>query len=242
MLFIDRPISAESHALSPTPSPHGWINYAGNPRPVLKCLLLLGATTPASDTQADARCWCGVRRPPAQLTSPVRCSTQRHRWPCLRGSIRACRGLRPGAGSPGLRASRLPRAIRRCPACELLWRRPWSWRCNACPNVNRNASGSGQAVRAPTGRTSPGFPRDKHLIRISNMPPLHLNVKATNHAHDELHRLEARCCWRDDRNEDKRFLPGIKHTMNFSAMGYQHISLGDGNGLPVRTDAVLAAT
>ena len=29
MLFIDRPISAESHALLPTPSPLSWINYAG---------------------------------------------------------------------------------------------------------------------------------------------------------------------------------------------------------------------
>ena len=79
-------------------------------------------------------------------------------------------------------------------------------------------------------------------MRIYSMPPLHLNVETTHLALDELYRLEARCCWRDDRNEDKRFLPGVKHTVNFSAMGYKHISLGDGNGLPVRTDAVLAAT
>ena len=61
-------------------------------------------------------------------------------------------------------------------------------------------------------------------------------------AHDELHRLEAQCCGRDGLNEDKRFLPGVKYTVNFSAMGYQHISFGDGNRLPVGTDAVLAAT
>jgi hypothetical protein len=36
--------------------------------------------------------------------------------------------------------------------------------------------------------------------------------------------------------------PNIKYTVNFSAMGYQHISFGDGNRLPVGTDAVLAAT
>jgi len=44
MLFIDRPISAESHALLPTPSPLSWINYPGNPRPVADascCLALL---------------------------------------------------------------------------------------------------------------------------------------------------------------------------------------------------------
>ena len=74
------------------------------------------------------------------------------------------------------------------------------------------------------------------------MPPLYLNVETTHLAHDELQRLEARCCGRDDRNEDKWFFPGVMHTVNFSAMGYQHISLGDGNALPVRTDAVLAAT
>jgi len=30
--------------------------------------------------------------------------------------------------------------------------------------------------------------------------------------------------------------------MNFSAMGYQHISLGDGNRLPSGTNEILAAT
>jgi len=30
--------------------------------------------------------------------------------------------------------------------------------------------------------------------------------------------------------------------MNFSAMGYQHVSLGDGNRLPIRTNEILAAT
>jgi hypothetical protein len=61
-------------------------------------------------------------------------------------------------------------------------------------------------------------------------------------AHDELHRLEARCCGRDGLNEDKRFLPGIRYTVNFLAMGYQHISIGDGNRHPVGTGTVLAAT
>jgi hypothetical protein len=44
MLFIDRPISAESHVLLPTPSPLSLINYAGNPRPVADsscCLALI---------------------------------------------------------------------------------------------------------------------------------------------------------------------------------------------------------
>jgi len=61
-------------------------------------------------------------------------------------------------------------------------------------------------------------------------------------AHDDLHRLKARCCRRDNGNENKRFLTGVQHTMNFSAMGYQHISLGNGNRLASGTNEILAAT
>ena len=49
MLFIDRPISAETHALLPTPSPLSWINYAGNPTPMADsscCLALLLVVAP----------------------------------------------------------------------------------------------------------------------------------------------------------------------------------------------------
>ena len=72
--------------------------------------------------------------------------------------------------------------------------------------------------------------------------PRPLDLDARHLVDDELHRLEAQCCRSNDGNENKRFLTGIKNTVDFSAMGYQHISLGDGNRLSVSTKAVLAAT
>ncbi len=60
--------------------------------------------------------------------------------------------------------------------------------------------------------------------------------------HDELQRLKARCGRSNDGNENKWFLTGVKNTVDFSAMGYQHISLGNGNRFPARTKAVLTAT
>lgn len=72
--------------------------------------------------------------------------------------------------------------------------------------------------------------------------PQPLDLDARHLVDDELHRLEAQCCGRNDGNEDKRFLTGVKNTVDFPAMGYQHISLGDGNRLSISTKAVLAAT
>jgi mRNA interferase RelE/StbE len=85
VLFIDRPISAESHDLLPTPSPLSWINYPGNPTPMTKCLQLLDAITRSGSRSAapsrsafhrapwqTRRCWMLMRLEQAPRRSQTR--------------------------------------------------------------------------------------------------------------------------------------------------------------------------